>query len=72
MGSEGQGCYRCPDGMMMHRRFWNYTYNDQDELVSVVARPVTPEELQEEYQRLAERDLRHHFVVSPQVSTRLL
>ncbi|WP_458068615.1 hypothetical protein [Rhodanobacter sp. BL-MT-08] len=37
----------------MHRKFWRYTFNDQDELIDVSPRPeVTEAEVHEEWRRL--------------------
>lgn len=72
MGSEGQVCHRCPDGMFMHRSFWTYTYNEHDQLVDVQPQERSTEEFMIEYRRLADRDIRHNGVISPRVAARLL
>ena len=71
MGSEGQACFRCPDGMMMHRSFWIFSHNEQDELVGACKRDVALEELRQEYRRLADRDLSINHVISDRVAVRV-
>jgi len=54
MGSEGSLCYYCKAGIFMHRKFWLYTFNDQDELISVATRDeVTEAAVHEEWRHLS-------------------